>query len=120
MRQGWHDVWPVALSLQLQRGSRTLTSGKMGMYITEETLRQAKINVQGRKDRLMLLYILNKALEERVGSTLYGRIDFKQRAELKKKQPEELEQWFFKTFPDYEKVVKDCARKLIDELMEEN
>lgn len=104
-------------------GSRTApseTGGARVMYITEETLRQAGILVRDRQDRLMLLHILNKALEERVGSVLCGRLDPTQRAELEKKRPEELAHWFFKTFPDHAEVVEDCARTILEELREDS
>ena len=90
------------------------------MYITEASLRRAGILVRDRQDRRILLHILNKALEERVGNTLYGRLDHEQRAELERKRPEELKQWFFMAFPDYVKVVEDCARIILEELREDS
>ena len=79
------------------------------------------IHVRDRKDRLLLLHILNKTLEDRIGCALYERLDPGQQAHLVHiRQQEELKQWFADNFPDYAEVVDCCIRTLLEELIEDS
>lgn len=89
--------------------------------ITEDILKELGIHVRDRKDRLLLLHILNKTLEDRIGCALYERLDPGQQAHLVHiRQQEELKQWFADNFPDYAEVVDCCIRTLLEELIEDS
>jgi hypothetical protein len=93
----------------------------MDNYITEDTLREVGINLDG-KDVAALLAHLNETLEERVGTEITDALDDDKLQTLLDLQEtasdEEVGSWMKANVPDFEDIVQDEIDILLGELAE--
>jgi hypothetical protein len=90
-------------------------------YITEDSLKNLGITLQG-QDLTSLLAHLNNTLEERVGSEITEALDDSQLQVLidlqEKATDEEVGEWLQKNVPDFEQIIQDEIDVLVGELAE--
>lgn len=90
-------------------------------YITEESLKNIGINLEG-KDVNSLLAHLNDTVEERVGAELTDALDDTQLEELVKLQStasdEEVGKWLQENVADFEQIIADEVDIVLGELAE--
>jgi hypothetical protein len=93
----------------------------MENYITEDTLREVGVNLQG-QDVVALLAHLNEMLEERVGTEITDALDDDKLQTLLDLQEtasdEEVGNWMKANVPDFEAIVQDEIDILLGELAE--
>jgi len=93
----------------------------MDTYITEDSLKNLGINLEG-KDVASLLTHLNETLEERVGAEITDALDDNQLKVLldlqDKASDEEVGAWLQANVPEFEQIVKDEIDIILGELAE--
>lgn len=93
----------------------------MNHYITEETLQEFNVTLDG-KDKQLLLQHLNETLQERIGTEIAVTLDEAKLKELIDKQDhasdEEMGAWLMQNVPELQQIVEDEIGILMGELDE--